>query len=64
VLLKEATRLFEGRVAGSESVAVVEQTGELLMLDKFGWLHVGKESSSAKGGYELSERTAYVTTVR
>jgi len=35
--LRNATRLFEGRVLGSESVAVQED-GVLVMLDKFGYV--------------------------
>ena len=36
--LRSATRLFEGQIHGSESVAV-RPNGELVMLDKFGYLH-------------------------
>ena len=36
--LRGATKLFEGRVMGAESVAVTHD-GTLLMLDRFGYLH-------------------------
>lgn len=36
--LRRATRLFEGQVIGAESVAVSSK-GELIMLDKFGYVH-------------------------
>ena len=55
--LARAERLFEGRVLGAESVAVTPD-GELLMLDREGWLHRARKMA-AGGDYELEERAAY-----
>jgi len=54
--LRSAELLFIGRVQGAESVAV-SPDGELVMLDKFGWLHSAREMN---GQYVLSERELYI----
>jgi sugar lactone lactonase YvrE len=46
LLTQHATRLFEGQVVGTESVAVAPD-GTLVMLDKFGYVHRAHRSSSA-----------------
>ena len=43
-LAKHATRLFDGRVSGAESVAVAPD-GTLVMLDKFGYVHLARQSN-------------------
>ncbi|GBF92278.1 strictosidine synthase [Raphidocelis subcapitata] len=48
--LQRATRLFEGKIQGSESVAVSPE-GRLVMLDKFN--RVWEAEPAAGGGYEL-----------
>ncbi|KAI8467567.1 MAG: strictosidine synthase [Monoraphidium minutum] len=48
--LQQATRLFEGKIQGSESVAV-SPDGKLVMLDKFN--KVWEAAPVAGGGYEL-----------
>jgi len=42
--LKRAKRLFQGKIHGCESVAISEDTGELLMLDQYGYLHRASQS--------------------
>eukprot|EP00747_Dinoflagellata_sp_TGD_P170373 gnl/TRDRNA2_/TRDRNA2_201771_c0_seq1.p1 gnl/TRDRNA2_/TRDRNA2_201771_c0~~gnl/TRDRNA2_/TRDRNA2_201771_c0_seq1.p1 ORF type:complete len:493 (+),score=64.50 gnl/TRDRNA2_/TRDRNA2_201771_c0_seq1:99-1577(+) len=49
--LKAAKRLFEGRIPGSESIAVAPD-GQMFMLDKFGYVHRADRST---GEYVLSE---------
>ena len=51
--LRAATRLFEGVVAGSESVATLDG-GDLLLVDKFGWVWI------SAGGTATPTRTWYV----
>ena len=50
--LQQAARLFEGRVHGSESVAVAPD-GKLVMLDKFN--QVWEAEARGDGSYELGE---------
>ncbi|PRW58948.1 strictosidine synthase [Chlorella sorokiniana] len=62
--LRSARRLFEGRVIGSESVAVAPD-GTLWMLDKWGHAWIATASPTAEGGYQLSpEPVAYIGPVR
>lgn len=46
-LAQHATRLFEGRVVGAESVALVPD-GTLIMLDKYGYVHRARKSKSGE----------------
>lgn len=55
--LREAQRLFKGRVLGTESVAVTS-TGTLVMLDRQGFVFLATRGSS--GDYLLEEKVAYV----
>ena len=50
LLAQHATRLFEGRVVGAESVAVAPD-GTLIMLDKYGYVHHARKSPT--GEYQL-----------
>ena len=45
--LQKATRLFKGIVNGSESVAVTP-SGDLIMLDKFGFVHRARPTPAAE----------------
>jgi len=55
--LKEARRLFQGQVTGSESVAVM-RSGELLMLDRWGYMRrAGRKEGGDDLSYELVEET-------
>ena len=57
-LLRNATtRLFEGRVQGAESVAVVPESGDLVLLDRYGYLH---RASATPDGYALQENRTYL----
>ncbi|CAE8620085.1 unnamed protein product [Polarella glacialis] len=59
--LRAAKKLFVGQVFGSESVAVTPG-GDLLMLDKFGFLHRAKpRGAPGSSDFELSqERPLYI----
>ena len=50
-------RLFEGHVHGSESVAI-STDGQLLMLDRYGFLHRAKQDSRAR--YVLQNASGYL----
>jgi len=51
--LQAAVRLFEGKILGSESVAVTPG-GELIMLDKFGYVHRARPSAQDPEAFELA----------
>jgi sugar lactone lactonase YvrE len=55
--LRKARRLFEGQIHGSESVAV-RPNGELVMLDKFGYLHTGRLGDGDGAPDVLDEKPA------
>ena len=52
--LRKATRLFQGAVVGSESVAVGPD-GTLWMLDKWGYAWTAAPDAAAPGGYRLGD---------
>lgn len=58
LLEEHATRMFEGKVHGAESVAVAPD-GTLIMIDRFGYIHTASPTttegaSAVGGGYTLS----------
>ncbi len=58
--LQAATRLFEGQVSGSESVAVTP-AGDLIMLDKYGFVHRAvREPSSGEYTLRADAPTTYI----
>ena len=58
--LQAAQRLFEGKIQGSESVAV-SPSGELIMLDKFGYVHRASRDP-ATGEHRLSTASPMYAT--
>lgn len=58
--LKAAKRLFKGEILGSESVAVTPK-GELVMLDRYGYVYVAAPTGKGEHDYALkSERRLYI----
>eukprot|EP00659_Diplonema_papillatum_P013050 gene13050-20128_t len=52
------TRLFEGKVQGSEGISSPDGGSTLFLLDKFGWLHEAVKKPGS-GDFTLRERIAY-----
>lgn len=59
-LTTRATRMFEGKVSGAESVAVAPD-GTLVMLDKYGYVHRARQADS--DGDDALHDAGYVTCI-